>query len=104
MTPLHTAAIAGHHEVCERLIEAGALTQARDVRGRTPAAWAARRGNSEVAKLLEGSARMSKGGFLKSGLLKITSQSGSKGEFRKVDVSSPVDIRVQHVPSTPASV
>ena len=45
MTPLHAAAAAGHREVCARLLAAGAPFDARDGRGRTPSAWAARRGH-----------------------------------------------------------
>ena len=49
MTPLHAAAAAGHREVCARLTEAGAAVDARDGRGRTPSAWAARRGHKDLA-------------------------------------------------------
>jgi hypothetical protein len=49
MTPLHAAAAAGHGEVCARLLEAGAAVDARDGRGRTPSAWASRRGHKDLA-------------------------------------------------------
>ena len=50
MTPLHAAAAAGHREVCARLLAAGAPFDARDGRGRTPSAWAQRRGHAELAR------------------------------------------------------
>jgi len=50
MTPLHAAAAAGHREVCARLLAAGAAVDARDGRGRTASAWAARRGHTELAR------------------------------------------------------
>lgn len=52
MTPLHCAAIGGHAEMCAALLQAGAPTSVRDSTGRTPAAWAKRRGNVEIARLL----------------------------------------------------
>ncbi|CAH0365282.1 unnamed protein product, partial [Pelagomonas calceolata] len=48
MTPLAAAAAAGHREVCARLLAAGAPVDARDGRGRTASAWAARRGHTEL--------------------------------------------------------
>ena len=52
MTPLHVAAINGHHEVCARLLEAGGPTDARDGSGRTAEAWALRRGQQDIARLI----------------------------------------------------
>ena len=49
---LHAAAAAGHREVCMCLLQAGALTNTRDSRGRTADAWAARRGHAELAQLI----------------------------------------------------
>ena len=50
MTPLNAAAAAGHREVCARLLAAGAPVDARDGRGRTASAWAARRGHKDLAR------------------------------------------------------
>ena len=56
MTPLHCAAIGGHGEMCAALLHAGAPTSLRDRTGRTPAAWAKRRGNAEIVRLLAAAA------------------------------------------------
>lgn len=52
-TPLHCAALAGHEPVCEVLLQAGAPLAPRDAQGRTPRAWARRRGHFGVVELLD---------------------------------------------------
>ena len=54
MTPLHVGALAGHIEVGAMLLKAGAPPAARDDSKRTPADWAASRGNRELARLITG--------------------------------------------------
>jgi ankyrin repeat protein len=58
MTPLAAAAAAGHREVCARLLAAGAAVDARDSRGRTPSAWAQRRGHKDLASSIRPDSRV----------------------------------------------
>ena len=51
-TPLHLAAWKGHWTCCSRLLEAGASAAAKDRRGRTPADWAERTEQQDLAKML----------------------------------------------------
>ncbi|MEO6710201.1 MAG: ankyrin repeat domain-containing protein [Planctomycetota bacterium] len=52
-TPLHWAALHGHREVCEALLNAGAGRTLRDASFRsTPSGWAAHDGHVELAQLL----------------------------------------------------
>jgi len=51
-TPLQYAASAGHAEVVQLLIKAGAKVDARDSQGRTPLTWAADKGNVDATRKL----------------------------------------------------
>ena len=51
-TALHMAAWKGHTTCCQRLLEAGATPTAKDRRGRTPADWAERAEQPELAQML----------------------------------------------------
>lgn len=51
-TPLHVAARKGEHRLCRKLIEEGALINARDYAGWTPLHEACYHGHFKVAKLL----------------------------------------------------
>jgi hypothetical protein len=52
-TPLHQAALAGHSEVVQLLIERGAKVDTRDILfGGTPSGWAEHGGKSEIAAYL----------------------------------------------------
>uniref|UniRef100_A0A0R3RFC6 ANK_REP_REGION domain-containing protein n=1 Tax=Elaeophora elaphi TaxID=1147741 RepID=A0A0R3RFC6_9BILA len=53
-TPLHVAARKGEHRLCRKLIEEGALINARDYAGWTPLHEACYHGHFKVAKLLLG--------------------------------------------------
>ncbi|VDK68833.1 unnamed protein product [Litomosoides sigmodontis] len=53
-TPLHVAARKGEHRLCRKLIEEGALVNARDYAGWTPLHEACYHGHFKVAKLLLG--------------------------------------------------
>jgi len=53
VTPLHLAAYNGHNTIVDRLLGAGSPASARDSRGRTPAAWAIRRGHVGLAQRLQ---------------------------------------------------
>ena len=53
-TPLHTAAIRGHKDVVELLLDCGCVPDARDNQGQTPLDEAVRRGREEIAQLLRG--------------------------------------------------
>lgn len=50
MSPLHVAALMGHDEVCDRLLQAGATNAAHDDIRRTPAVWAQKRGHLQLAE------------------------------------------------------
>ena len=54
-TALHLAAWQGHATCCQKLLEHGADPRARDRRGWTPAKWAERAGQPDVAKMLRDS-------------------------------------------------
>uniref|UniRef100_A0AAF5Q0Q7 ANK_REP_REGION domain-containing protein n=3 Tax=Wuchereria bancrofti TaxID=6293 RepID=A0AAF5Q0Q7_WUCBA len=53
-TPLHVAARKGEHQLCKKLIEEGAVINARDYAGWTPLHEACYHGHFKVAKLLLG--------------------------------------------------
>jgi ankyrin repeat protein len=52
MTPLILGAIGGHDDVCERLLELGALVGAKDKRGRTALSYAKKLGHEDVVRRL----------------------------------------------------
>lgn len=53
-TPLHQAALAGHSDVVELLVERGARTDIEDkIYGGTPVGWAKRAGHEDVVRLLD---------------------------------------------------
>jgi ankyrin repeat protein len=57
MTPLHCAALGGHESCIDALLrhapEGANLAAVKDVTGRTPAQWAAKRGHTELASKLK---------------------------------------------------
>ena len=52
VSPLHQAASTASAEVVQRLIDKGAVIQAKDRNGRTPLHWAARGGNAAAVEVL----------------------------------------------------
>ena len=50
---LHLAAMGGHADICDRLLEAGAAPVNRDGKGRMASYWAHRAGHKELASRLE---------------------------------------------------
>ena len=52
LTALHLAAMAGHADVAEVLLLAGAAPVVRDGRGRTASYWAAKGGHDDLAARL----------------------------------------------------
>jgi len=52
LTPLHAAAVNGHKEVTELLIDKSADVNAKTKRGDTPLDWAIHREHTETADLL----------------------------------------------------
>jgi len=51
-TPLHWAALKGHEEIVEALIDAGADLNTTNNLGRTPLHWAALKGHEEIVEAL----------------------------------------------------
>ena len=51
-TPLHLAALRGHTEIVQALLEAGAAINAKDKNGKTPLYYAVDFGNSDTTELL----------------------------------------------------
>jgi ankyrin repeat protein len=60
-TALHYAAARGHTEVCKVLLAFGALVEAQNYAGLTPAQTAARSGHTRLSELLAGAAAGKKG-------------------------------------------